>query len=73
MLSGEPDSPSCIQHPHTSVTPAHSTSGVGWTFTDISVTDAKGEKKGIRGEDDDLDAQLQADANDNNNHHVLKQ
>lgn len=61
VMSGGPDSPSRINHPHTLVTPAHDTSGVGWTFIAISVTATRGEKGKKGGEDGDSDDRYAVD------------
>lgn len=61
VMSGGPDSPSCIHHPHILVIPAHDTSGVGWVFIAISVTATRGKKGKKRAEDGDSDDRYAVD------------
>lgn len=54
VLSRGPDSPNRVHNTHSSMTPAHDTSRIGWDFTAISFNTTKAEKRGISGEDNDL-------------------
>lgn len=58
VLSGGLDSPSCVHHPHSFVTPVHDSLGVGCAYW---VTAAR---EGKRKENDDLDARMRTGADD---------